>query len=59
VLHRLAEADAGVDHDAILADAGGLCGFRPSGEGGTYVDEDGVRRSSVTLGPATGMSLHA
>ena len=26
--------------------------------GGTYVDEDGVRRSSVTLGPATGMSLH-
>jgi hypothetical protein len=26
--------------------------------GGTYVDEDGLRRSSVTLSPATGMSLH-
>lgn len=26
--------------------------------GGTYLDEDGVRRSSITLGPATGMSLH-
>jgi Hypothetical glycosyl hydrolase family 15 len=26
--------------------------------GGTYIDEDGVRRAIVTLGPATGMSLH-
>jgi hypothetical protein len=26
--------------------------------GGTYVDEDGVRRSTITLGPATGMVLH-
>jgi hypothetical protein len=26
--------------------------------GGAYVDQDGVSRSSITLGPATGMSLH-
>jgi Hypothetical glycosyl hydrolase family 15 len=27
--------------------------------GGTYVDQDGVRRSTVTLSPATGMVLHS
>jgi hypothetical protein len=27
--------------------------------GGTYVDEDGVRRSTVTLNPAMGMVLHS
>jgi hypothetical protein len=26
--------------------------------GGTYTDEDGTRRSTVTLGPASGMVLH-